>query len=60
MYATLAQFLRMTPAQQSCVTHLDLSIAEPLDWARYYAQKDADETEAYPGERRDTYGENSR
>jgi len=34
MYATLYHFLRMTPAEQAAVTHLDLSIADPEDFWR--------------------------
>lgn len=46
MYATLHDFLRMTPAQQSQVTELDLSIADEEDL--YHArsrESDTRETE---------------
>lgn len=34
MYATLHDFLRLSPADQAKVTHLDLSIAGPEDLYR--------------------------
>lgn len=35
MRVTLEQFMRMTPAQQAQVTHIDL-IADPLDEAKRF------------------------
>ena len=71
MYCTLYQFLRLSPADQARVTHLDLSIAseEDLYRARSISACDVaavsnqlgpecdplDESEEYYGQRRDTY-----
>ena len=47
MYATLEQFLRMTPSEQSRVTHLDLC-DKPVPW-NILANANLD-CEEYPGE----------
>ncbi len=46
MYATLHEFLRMTPEQQACVTELDLAIADDEDLYRARSREpDTRETE---------------
>jgi hypothetical protein len=69
MYATIAQFMRMTPAEQARVTHLDLSIAGPEDHYRARAPEWPTLPPVKPGklfkvtdeeaERRHTYGKDS-
>ena len=71
MYATLYQFLRMSPAEQSRVTTLDLSIASDEDLYRcegnYLAARglgqgrpNRQDAEEYPGEEGFTYPERSK
>lgn len=70
MYATLYDFLRMTPADQAKVTHLDLSIVDEQDFYRAPQVPVANglgvgspwhnNAEEYPGEQRETYPERSK
>lgn len=59
MYATLYAFLRMSPADQARVTHLDLAIVD-ADCVRVGNElgpdrADPDSAEEYPGESAFTY-----
>ena len=61
MYATLYQFLRMSPTDQARVTHLDLAIIDPNS-TRVASQLGTDRSdpasaEEYPGESAFTYPE---
>ena len=56
MYATLHDFLRMSPEDQRHVTHLDLSIADPSD---YYRARDKGHDRLAQEEKERTYGRDS-
>ena len=56
MYATLHDFLRMSPEDQRRVTHLDLRIASAEDFAQ---ARDRGHDAMAQEEREQTYGRNS-
>jgi hypothetical protein len=56
MYATLAQFLRMSPEEQRQVTFLDLSIADDED---LYRHRDKGHDALVQEEKEYIYGRNS-